>query len=682
MKTQQENSKDQQKATAPQVQQEVSTGGAATMEDNRSSTVIQQKLRSSMDAFAAQAAPIQRKANNTGLPDNLKSGIENLSGFAMDDVKVHYNSSKPAQLRAHAYAQGSEIHLAPGQEKHLAHEAWHVVQQKQGRVKPTRQLKSKVSINDDAGLEKEADVMGEKALQFKMLNPPIEGGGQYVQSGTSENQPLQKKDIGQDKAVVQRNKKKSAGAKVGIEIETTLPVRKKVEETAASKARQTELIKLIKELNGLNKNDPKVPEKKKEIKRKRNIISAEFDPQYKTVVHRGNKWNAVVDHVPRVRKNFEAGNVPIDSAVEIVTDPVGTEEEAETIMEEIHAWIKTVLGNIDGENKRHEEKLTNVVKEGVGKERQPVRREREYLFEIPEKVLNVKEEDLKLFDGEDLIGNIQVNVGARLEDVIDVFKGNRQSINTTQKRLVDMIGGEDLWDSVKLNFNKNKFRENIQPEDEIYLRSIMFLYLYNSASAVIMPKDQTMKNQFPILGKTSISQQISLSGWDNMDKWLKSKNLSQRTLWWFKTRFYNAIVKALKNSKFQEDFEINNKGMKDIVEFLGNMKENKEPMKIGDLTHIDNPDHLKLDDDSYAGVFELRGFQDKDIPASDWANVWLSFFNSEIHNPLLQKPTKKLKNYGGGTRKFDFKNLGGILSETREKIIKKTKTEPEEMEVI
>ncbi|MGQ3215170.1 eCIS core domain-containing protein [Shinella sp.] len=75
--------------------------------------------------------------NNTGLPDNLKSGVESLSGMSLDNVRVHYNSSKPAQLNAHAYAQGSEIHLAPGQERHVPHEAWHVVQQRQGRVKPT-----------------------------------------------------------------------------------------------------------------------------------------------------------------------------------------------------------------------------------------------------------------------------------------------------------------------------------------------------------------------------------------------------------------------------------------------------------------------------------------------------------------------------------------------------------------
>ena len=37
----------------------------------------------------------------------------------MDHVKVHYNSSQPAQLNALAYAQGSDIHIGPGQEKHL-----------------------------------------------------------------------------------------------------------------------------------------------------------------------------------------------------------------------------------------------------------------------------------------------------------------------------------------------------------------------------------------------------------------------------------------------------------------------------------------------------------------------------------------------------------------------------------
>ena len=139
---------------------------------NNSSRVKQAtQLQAKVRQYANQRQPtIQKKGNNTGLPDNLKSGIENLSGYAMDDVKVHYNSDQPAQLQAHAYAQGTDIHLGPGQEKHLPHEAWHVVQQKQGRVKPTMQMKGGVNLNDDIGLEKEADVMGAQSLNSSVTS--------------------------------------------------------------------------------------------------------------------------------------------------------------------------------------------------------------------------------------------------------------------------------------------------------------------------------------------------------------------------------------------------------------------------------------------------------------------------------------------------------------------------------
>ena len=56
------------------------------------------------------------KTLDNELPFQLKSGIEQLSGISMGDVKVHHNSDKPAQLQAHAYAQGTDIHLAKGQE--------------------------------------------------------------------------------------------------------------------------------------------------------------------------------------------------------------------------------------------------------------------------------------------------------------------------------------------------------------------------------------------------------------------------------------------------------------------------------------------------------------------------------------------------------------------------------------
>jgi hypothetical protein len=122
----------------------------------------------------ADSRPVQKKENGNGLPAGLRSGIEALSGYSMHDVKVHYNSEKPAQLQAHAFAQGSDIHIAGGQEKHLPHEAWHVVQQKQGRVKPTMQMKNKLAINDSPGLEREADEMGSKAAKRAYTSPDNE----------------------------------------------------------------------------------------------------------------------------------------------------------------------------------------------------------------------------------------------------------------------------------------------------------------------------------------------------------------------------------------------------------------------------------------------------------------------------------------------------------------------------
>jgi len=115
-----------------------------------------------------QAAASQ--PNLTGLPNQLKSNLEALSGLSMDAVRVHYNSTKPAQLHALAYAQGTNIHLGPGQERHLPHEAWHVVQQAQGRVRPTLQMAGGLAVNDDAGLEREADVMGGRAMQGDRLS--------------------------------------------------------------------------------------------------------------------------------------------------------------------------------------------------------------------------------------------------------------------------------------------------------------------------------------------------------------------------------------------------------------------------------------------------------------------------------------------------------------------------------
>jgi hypothetical protein len=108
--------------------------------------------------------PARAPSAHDGLPPRLKAGIESLSGISMDHVKVHYNSAKPAQMDARAYAQGNEIHVGSGQERHLPHEAWHVVQQARGQVRATMQLKGGAYLNNDLRLERDADMMGARAM--------------------------------------------------------------------------------------------------------------------------------------------------------------------------------------------------------------------------------------------------------------------------------------------------------------------------------------------------------------------------------------------------------------------------------------------------------------------------------------------------------------------------------------
>lgn len=143
-------------------------------------------------AAALNGAPAVRRLEETartlsrnepsqaGLPAQLKNGIEALSGLSMDHVRVHYNSARPAAIQAHAFARGTDIHLGPGQERHLPHEAWHVVQQAQGRVRPTTQAAADgattIPVNDDPALESEADRMGARALSQGSMSEPAQRG--------------------------------------------------------------------------------------------------------------------------------------------------------------------------------------------------------------------------------------------------------------------------------------------------------------------------------------------------------------------------------------------------------------------------------------------------------------------------------------------------------------------------
>ncbi|WP_409341918.1 DUF4157 domain-containing protein [Paenibacillus sp. MBLB4367] len=117
---------------------------------------------------------VQRKEPNGGMPEQIRTKMESAMGADFSDVRIH-EGSEASNIGALAYTRGSNVHFAPGKydpfsqpgQELLGHELAHVVQQRQGRVKPTTQV-SGVPVNDDRGLEQEADDMGRKAASFAM----------------------------------------------------------------------------------------------------------------------------------------------------------------------------------------------------------------------------------------------------------------------------------------------------------------------------------------------------------------------------------------------------------------------------------------------------------------------------------------------------------------------------------
>jgi len=132
---------------------------------------------------------VPKVVNNTAMPDGLKSGLEQLGNVALDDVRVHYNSPRPATMQAHATTQGTRIDIAPGQDRTLPHEGWHVVQQKQGRVPVTGFLEDGTPLNDNDALEAEADRMGAAAARFR---GPIRTGNPLPKDAITQWAPVQR----------------------------------------------------------------------------------------------------------------------------------------------------------------------------------------------------------------------------------------------------------------------------------------------------------------------------------------------------------------------------------------------------------------------------------------------------------------------------------------------------------
>lgn len=132
------------------------------------SRAVANSLAGVATAGTAEKVKAIRK-NPTALPDQVKHNAESLSGLSLDDVKIEFSSPLPGRFGANALAAGSDIYVGSGGERSLAHEAWHVVQQKQGRVPATGQAAG-MPVNRDARLESEAERMS------RLLMEPFDPG--------------------------------------------------------------------------------------------------------------------------------------------------------------------------------------------------------------------------------------------------------------------------------------------------------------------------------------------------------------------------------------------------------------------------------------------------------------------------------------------------------------------------
>ncbi|MBK9551285.1 MAG: DUF4157 domain-containing protein [Saprospiraceae bacterium] len=108
------------------------------------------------------------------MPDETLNKMSSSFGTDFSDVNIHSDSKSATDAGALAYTQGNDIHFAPGQydpssqsgQELLGHELTHVQQQREGRVQANNEVNG-MPLNDDKGLEAEADEGGRMAVQMK-----------------------------------------------------------------------------------------------------------------------------------------------------------------------------------------------------------------------------------------------------------------------------------------------------------------------------------------------------------------------------------------------------------------------------------------------------------------------------------------------------------------------------------
>ena len=138
-----------------------------------------------LDALPTDTVDVKAKGSGVMLPEEVRAKMEAALGMDFSEVRIHVGP-QAASVGALAFTRGLDIFFAPGHyqpwsregQELLAHELTHVVQQSEGRAGASREVDG-VPINDEAGLEREADLMGAQVARDEQVrdgninpNPP------------------------------------------------------------------------------------------------------------------------------------------------------------------------------------------------------------------------------------------------------------------------------------------------------------------------------------------------------------------------------------------------------------------------------------------------------------------------------------------------------------------------------
>ncbi|WP_433727397.1 eCIS core domain-containing protein [Actinoplanes sp. CA-051413] len=131
------------------------------------------------------------------MPVAVRARMESALGADFSDVRVHTGSARAVRLRALAFTQGSDIHVAPGQwapdtsrgRLLLGHELGHVLQQRSGAVRATTQLAGS-GLNTEPAWESQADALGRRATADGAPATSVPHAGTVSSGGTVQRQPV------------------------------------------------------------------------------------------------------------------------------------------------------------------------------------------------------------------------------------------------------------------------------------------------------------------------------------------------------------------------------------------------------------------------------------------------------------------------------------------------------------